>query len=99
MFFIKTKSSRDEISPRKKYDAAKKLSTIVDKSSFPETPGPYRPHPQNYKQERGAQRENFFHRSNFFVDKIKLKIYVLLLAHLRQGNLFLGSATVSIVFR
>jgi general secretion pathway protein A len=62
----------------------------VDKSSFPGTTGSYPRHPQDCEQSRSAHGEIFFHRAVFFVDKLKCKIYELLLfAHLRQAIYFL----------
>jgi hypothetical protein len=76
--------------PGKKSIPRLKLSTAVDKSSFPGTTRSYPRRPQDYKQRRSAHGEIFFHRDVFFVDKLKCKIYeLLLLAHLRQDNLFL----------
>ena len=76
----------------------RKLSTAVDKSSFAGTTRCYRRHPQDYEQRRSAHGEIFCHRDVFFVDKLKCKIYELLLfALLRQDIYFNGEGT-QIVF-
>jgi hypothetical protein len=67
----------------------RKLSTAVDNFSFVETTSSYRRHPQGYEQRRSVRAEFFFSGMSFFVDKTKSKIYELLLAHLRQDDLFL----------